>query len=102
MGQADGEPAQGEEQPLGVAGEGVGAAHVAVHRVHGPPGEDLEHRGVGDVAGVDDHLAVAKTPLHLLTKAVVGADEMGIGENAGADRHGNLAAVGVRGLDRTV
>ena len=47
-------------------------------------------------------LAVVETVRSTCSEAVVGAGKMGVGEDAGADRHGNLAAVGVRGLGRTV
>lgn len=87
--EADSEGPEGKTLFCGVEGPRCSVAHIAMDGMELLVTKDVQHGGTGDVAGMDDDIAVMEAMLHLVTKVGVRLEKMGIGEDACSDRHEN-------------
>jgi hypothetical protein len=64
---------------------GCPVAHIAVDCVHLFPGEGLQHRDIGEIAGMDDHLTTGEGLAALPLEGGVGSAAVAVGEDADRD-----------------
>lgn len=76
MGEADGEPVEGEQEPFRMMPFDIAIAHIAMNSIDGLAVKGLQNRQIGKVAGMDDDIAGLKALFDLLLKTTVWSDQV--------------------------
>lgn len=87
VGQADGKATEDKHFLGGKECPCCPIAHITVYSMKLFIAKNLQDTGAGDVTRVDDDIAIIKTVLHLLAKAIVRYKKMGVAEDASSDGH---------------